>query len=1137
MMSILQNDSSSSVAGETMTAEQWQAFTKASLELVSIITCPTRKIAWRRGGEVLKTALKCDRIAIWAKKSYWDPEADKADQFECVFRDVASEPQPGPVAVSARDIDRDQVAITIRANSKHPMSPIVTNSFVDCDNALVLMLHDHLGRMIGAVVVPHHDGSICPFEKALADQCGRCVELGRLLYLVTRLRRKMKDAESFQSVLRLILQYAIHLLGAKRGDIGYHNWDHQDAQGRFGLIGSETDSSWKPHNLLDPAKDVWDGSKDFVDPNSFQDAGSESTLIVRVDQRFEQMTGRDKRGQSGQEPRRIALVQLKRDFGFDEVDQEHLHLLLDRAGDDFKTVGLGFDSREIVSKLVESKQLDQAGKVILESIRAAYGFDRGVIFKPNPSHAELKNFASIGLGDDANSFTHPLGGGQLDNDPSFAKHLFSDETAAFIDDVKTELELTPKSKRLGGHGVEVFKISGSLIGWRLTGIAGEPIGSMVMWRSEDVPNNPMPQSWHLEELKPMSQLASLALRAHIGEEREKTFRDAIKDVLQQMQQALDVKTNLRVIMIGLQKIGFARVRIFQYHPGGLMKGFVSLGMESLDFESRPYQASIYETDGDDYNPCIDQLIKRINQRDGDLLARLRVPKGPDHEDYDRHYAKMGKGENTPWIDIPLVIGGKFYGELAVDNLPTGRVLTEGTDVLYVSVFGALAARAFAIEGQLRMLDASSIAELYRPAHLEQTEAQLFVRLVRFLRHENGGMGFSRAIFCKATSNPGHFVYECADGESTTDESIRVSRERRDEQLSERLRDVDRTHPSSLHKSLDGYTVSVPETKPELAFRDQALHDRVQSFGPRLAVPIYSTDVLKGTVAVGLLIVDRDFGARVGEADVVALTTFAQEAGRLISFKRFYLSSMRSSADEHFTGMTRAFMYDMRSPLCNLDLNLEHLGELAVNLRGLSAIPSAELVEDVRNDLNDLLAASARARYMSVVESEPETEVDAADFFAELQKRTASRCGEARVNLTIQDPSPRLVFRGKRNSLLIALEQFVYNSCEGFESGRNSAKSSPRKVCVSLQLVQTRFEFVVQDNGPGMSKPAFERINDFPITTKNGRRWGTGLHLARRIAFLHAGNVYPENLSPGFLVRFTIEHSDSEVSHDRDRAGR
>jgi signal transduction histidine kinase len=86
---------------------------------------------------------------------------------------------------------------------------------------------------------------------------------------------------------------------------------------------------------------------------------------------------------------------------------------------------------------------------------------------------------------------------------------------------------------------------------------------------------------------------------------------------------------------------------------------------------------------------------------------------PEFQEFgpDPHNEKLDKPDDLPWAVVPLVIAGRLYGRIAVDNAHTQREITEDS-LKYLDLFAALAAEAIANAQTIEMERASKLSAEY-----------------------------------------------------------------------------------------------------------------------------------------------------------------------------------------------------------------------------------------------------------------------------------------------------------------------------------------------------------------------------------------------------------------------------------------
>jgi GAF domain-containing protein len=563
-----------------MSSEDWRIVHQISQELSFIVTSSKWYEAVRCLGSAFAGALGCDRIGVWILKRGFPREFFLFRLENCRQEDVRNSLDE----TNSRRLRKEElfseylVAIPVRSmrivelhsgNVIHGCEPEHLTFGDHWKAALRIPLADHKGRLLGAVLAGWRDASTAPLDERdllrtaiLSQIAGRSLEQFRIFASITAVRRAMRRADEFKEVLQEVLTYSMDLVQADRGDIGFHDWDRN----RFGILQVDGVLAWKPTWKDFPEKTgfirkVWDAKSGesncalvidvkandartiyFKCPESDLDIRSELTLRIDVDDN------------SSQNERPVAIINLESEgvSAFDEYDLQALRILANRISDDYQFIRKKIDINRIVYEMADqSKDLSRIARDVLESVRAVYGFDRGIIFFPDYNHKELRAFAQIGFDRDLDQQPFAFEFCK----PSFAGHVFFGRKADWVADPETD----PRVCRVG---VDEFEIKSPLLGIPLV-YDGHPVGVMVLWSE----NYPPPRKEHTEELTVFAKLASLILRRSQNQEREKQLLRNIERIMRQMHTTLDLNKNLSLILEGVRELGFDRVRVFRYVPG------------------------------------------------------------------------------------------------------------------------------------------------------------------------------------------------------------------------------------------------------------------------------------------------------------------------------------------------------------------------------------------------------------------------------------------------------------------------------------------------------------------------------------------------------------------------------------------
>ncbi len=397
---------------------------------------------------------------------------------------------------------------------------------------------------------------------------------------------------------------------------------------------------------------------------------------------------------------------------FDNHDLEMLHWLGHYAAIAYQVVGREVQFRGIVERLVEhSPPRDELLNRILVSIRSIYGFTDCVIYTVDNTEHMLHCRSYIGCEG-------------FDEDPSVLSYRFDENTLAskvyreregyLCKDPATDPHISQRTLRW-------FKFKSPILALPL--IYNEKVvGVCTLWSQS---GKVTPGEHHLVEMDPFARLAAANIALSETERHRSTVLESIEEILTLMQTEMSREKNLRLILHGVQTAGFDRVRIYETdETREKLVGIDSVGMD--DPESFiGYSMTIKD------NPYVDHVAKQSLTRPA---ACWFDPADPTFWGTDPAAASLGKDDDLPWLDVPLVIAGRFYGMIGADNMHTRREIT--SDHLdFMNVVGALTAQVIANSQTVDLLRDRTRAEArselaQRTLHALKTPAmatQIFLR--------------------------------------------------------------------------------------------------------------------------------------------------------------------------------------------------------------------------------------------------------------------------------------------------------------------------------------------------------------------------------------------------------------------------
>ncbi len=389
------------------------------------------------------------------------------------------------------------------------------------------------------------------------------------------------------------------------------------------------------------------------------------------------------------EGRRIGILSVEsyEADAFDDHDLEMLHWLAHYAAIAYQVVRREAQFRGIVQRLVEhSPPRDEILNRILVSVRSIYGFTDGIIYIVDYTDRMLHCLSYIGCEG-------------FDGDLSRLSFRFDEKalaTKAFRDR-KSYLCLDPQSDpQISPRALSILKFDVPIVVMPLL-YDQKVVGVFTLWSQS---GQVTPNERHLSEMEPFARLAAANIALSETERHRSTVLGSIQEILTLMQTELSREKNLRLILHGVQMAGFDRVRIFEVdETGKKLVGIDSVGMDDPDgFVG--YTITIKD------NPYTDFVARQSRTKPSacwfdpaDSASRGRSPDA----------AALGKDDDLPWLAVPLVIAGQFYGLIGADNMRTRHDITRD-HLEFMTVIGALAAQVIANSQTVELLRDRTRAE-------------------------------------------------------------------------------------------------------------------------------------------------------------------------------------------------------------------------------------------------------------------------------------------------------------------------------------------------------------------------------------------------------------------------------------------
>lgn len=544
---------------------------------------------------------------------------------------------------------------------------------------LAIPLKDHKDFVLGLVKVENKkrpDGAV---DAALyfdeADESIARILANKIVIVLENLRtsainqglvRGIHTTRDRDSMLNEILQRGLVLVRADRGDLLIWSDTQRDlvVGARYGDTALEIGQSAPSPSIT---RRLWN---DRTQNRIRIDDVSEDADYYALDERTRSQIA----VKWQHEGRNIGILSAEsyRTGGFDDQDLEMLQWLSQYAVIAYQVVGRDTRFRGIVQRLVEkSPPRDEILNSILESVRAIYGFTDGIIYIADYTDEMLYCLSYIGceaLIDDLSILSYHF------NDKSLATKVFRDRQGYFCADPLTDPYVSERA-------MTVLKIKGPVVVIPLV-YEEKVVGVFAVWSQNQLVTL---MTNHLDELEPFARLAAANIALSETERQRSTVLSAVQDILMQMQTELSRDKILRLILNGVQKAGFDRVRIFEVdETRHQISGIDSVGMDDPE-AFLGYTISLAD------NPYVGHVARRSRTDPG---ACWFDPKNASYWGADPDAEALGKDADLPWLDVPLVIAGKFYGMIGADNALTRHEITPD-QLEFMTLIGALAAQAIA----------------------------------------------------------------------------------------------------------------------------------------------------------------------------------------------------------------------------------------------------------------------------------------------------------------------------------------------------------------------------------------------------------------------------------------------------------
>jgi signal transduction histidine kinase len=570
-----------------------------------------------------------------------------------------------------------------------------------CFSLLAIPLKDRKGNTLGIVKV---DNKKNEFRKAcetvtfsavdeyiariLANKISLVLSNIRRFEVFRELMQTAHEASSEKVLFDVILQTGLSLVGADRGDLLL--WNEQ----KNALVHWPSPGSIRGGYIL---------REPSLSHKAF--AGGQTILCedISQDPAYKAIDGRTKSEivvPLKYEGRKIGVLNAEsfRLKGFDTQDQELLEALAQYAAIALQAIGKQYQFQNIVEQLAKHSPPQSVLTSIIDSVLALFSLAGGIIYIVDEKNRILRCSAYASRKElsikDPTQFSY-----RFDED-SLATHVFHTKKEYKCSNPLIDPIVNKK-------GLEAFDIKDSIIGMPLI-FRDKVVGVLATWFGGYAGSLMGFSSSTLENinLTPFARVAATTIALASAELRRETVFQELKALLSSLHTELSLEKSLSLILRGIQLIGFDRGRVYKFDE----KQEVFIGLDCLGMTDpekfRDWPTSLTT------NPYAKHLVDTFLENS---KARIYDPKGPLAFGPDPYHDFLEKPLNLPWAAVPLVIGGKLYGQITADNALNPRAIT--LDCLdYLALLGALAAQAIANSQTKEQFFTNAFHNLRTPTH-------------------------------------------------------------------------------------------------------------------------------------------------------------------------------------------------------------------------------------------------------------------------------------------------------------------------------------------------------------------------------------------------------------------------------------
>ncbi|MFN8494250.1 MAG: GAF domain-containing protein [Caldilineaceae bacterium] len=590
---------------------------------------------------------------------------------------------------------------------------------------LSVPLKDRKAHLLGVMIVDNKKGAngIASTETSftdvdvsiaqiLANQVVSVLENLRIFETLREVVSATQTTQSLEQTLNIILSKGLTLLYADRGE--FVLWSEAKRDLMIAAQAGESMTALKDKLAPEPSivRTLWYSQQPSIflpDVTNILDAEFAANYYPsnpRTQCEIAVLLQKDQRKIG------ILNVESYRQGGLDAQDIEVLELLAQYATIAIQAVEKQSFVSAIVGQLGDSQPPRQLLNNILETVRSIYGLSGGIIYIAEDKNQLLRCAAY--LSDEPLDIKEPSNFSYRYDQQSLATQILQTRAGYFCADPFRDPIVNP-------IGLTAFHIRSAIVGVPLI-FDQKVVGVLVCWDSQD---HHLLTEIYIHELKPFARLAAAHIAISESERRRKNVLEEIGKILTQMQGPLSLEDNLHVILRGIQVAGFDRVRIFRYDA----KEQTFIGLEAVGMiNPSVFRGTVLSATTNRYSQEIAMTGVSNPQ------ARLYDPLDLKWFGVDPDASRLDKPSDMPWASVPLVIGGKLYGQISADNAHSHQAITDES-LEYMTLVGALAAQTIANAETIEMLRASRLKDefLQRMVHIFGTmtaRVQLLVDNIR-----------------------------------------------------------------------------------------------------------------------------------------------------------------------------------------------------------------------------------------------------------------------------------------------------------------------------------------------------------------------------------------------------------------------